>query len=189
VKSNVIEWKSADEICTLGADKGYDATAFVAIRAFKVTPHRTELERETLRSGMSPASTRGPLRTRSLRPLSTLSTWRSPPSHPQKRSRILMTKPATPCPWDAPIGYRRRPRGLRQQCSRAVAQHLGQRIGKSSWLGKLENVSLGHGFAGEVEASNTPTIRRLNSSRRHQLSPITRREQRSAQSMPHFKYD
>ena len=29
VKSNVIEWKSADEICTLGADKGYDATAFV----------------------------------------------------------------------------------------------------------------------------------------------------------------
>ena len=35
--------------------------------------------------------------------------------------------------------------GLRQQRSRAVAQHLGQRIGKSSWLGELESVSLGHG--------------------------------------------
>ena len=39
MKSNVIEWKGADEICTLCADKGYDATAFVAIRALKVTPH------------------------------------------------------------------------------------------------------------------------------------------------------
>jgi hypothetical protein len=34
--------------------------------------------------------------------------------------------------------------GLRQQRSRAVAQNLGQRIGKSSWLGELENVSVGH---------------------------------------------
>jgi hypothetical protein len=34
---------------------------------------------------------------------------------------------------------------LRQQRSRAIAQHLRQRISKSSWLGKLENVSLGHG--------------------------------------------
>ena len=50
---------------------------------------------------------------------------------------------------------------LRQQRSRAVAQHLGQRIGKSSWLGQLESVSLSHG--GEVEASNTPTIRRFTS--------------------------
>src|SRR5512145_1189672 len=31
---------------------------------------------------------------------------------------------------------------LGQQRSRAVAQHLGQRISKSSWLGELENVSL-----------------------------------------------
>ena len=31
--------------------------------------------------------------------------------------------------------------------SRAVAQNLGQRIGKSSWLGELENVSLGHGVS------------------------------------------
>jgi hypothetical protein len=36
---------------------------------------------------------------------------------------------------------------LRQQRSRAVAQHLGQRIGKSSWLGELENVSVGHGVS------------------------------------------
>src|SRR5262249_26461536 len=31
-----------------------------------------------------------------------------------------------------------------------------------------------HSFAGEVEASNTPTIRRLTLSRRHQLSLIAR---------------
>jgi hypothetical protein len=36
---------------------------------------------------------------------------------------------------------------LRQQRSRAVAQNLGQRIGKSSWLRQLENVSLGHGVS------------------------------------------
>src|SRR5262245_61366306 len=36
---------------------------------------------------------------------------------------------------------------LRQQRSRAVAQHLGQRIGKSSCLGELENSSLGHGVS------------------------------------------
>jgi ribosomal protein L22 len=36
-----------------------------------------------------------------------------------------------------------------------------------------------HSFAGEVEASNTPTIRRLNPSRRHQLQVIAllRREE------------
>ena len=36
---------------------------------------------------------------------------------------------------------------LGQQRSRAGAQHLGQRIGKSSWLGELENISLGHGVS------------------------------------------
>src|SRR5438552_16775815 len=36
---------------------------------------------------------------------------------------------------------------LRQQRSRAVAQNLGQRIGKTSWLGELENVSVGHGVS------------------------------------------
>src|SRR3984893_15096980 len=37
--------------------------------------------------------------------------------------------------------------GLCQKGSRAVAQNLGQRIGKSSWLRELENVSLGHGVS------------------------------------------
>ncbi len=36
---------------------------------------------------------------------------------------------------------------LRKQRSRAVAQNLGQRIGESSWLGELENVSVGHGVS------------------------------------------
>jgi hypothetical protein len=36
---------------------------------------------------------------------------------------------------------------LRQQRSCAVAQNLGQRIGKSSWLGELENVSVGNGVS------------------------------------------
>ena len=36
---------------------------------------------------------------------------------------------------------------LRQQRTRTVAQNLGQRIGKSSWLGELENVSVGHGVS------------------------------------------
>src|SRR5215470_8283749 len=55
------------------------------------------------------------------------------------------------------------------------AQNLGQRVGKSPWLRESENISVGHGvclLAGEVEASNTPTIRRLTLSRRHQLSLI-----------------
>src|SRR5262245_23513324 len=66
---------------------------------------------------------------------------------------------------------------LRHQRSCAVAQHLGQRIDKSSWLGELENISLGHGVSllrWRVEASSTPTIRRLIPSCRHQLSPIAR---------------
>src|SRR5262249_13132134 len=36
---------------------------------------------------------------------------------------------------------------LRQKRSRAVAQNLGQRIGKSSWLPELENISLSHGVS------------------------------------------
>src|SRR5271170_4425003 len=37
--------------------------------------------------------------------------------------------------------------GPRQQRSRAVAKHLGQRIGECPWLGGLENISLGHGVS------------------------------------------
>src|SRR5882724_11869974 len=36
---------------------------------------------------------------------------------------------------------------MRQQCSRTVTQYLGQRICKSSWLGELENISVGHGVS------------------------------------------
>src|SRR5205807_2987283 len=36
---------------------------------------------------------------------------------------------------------------LRQKRSRAVAQNLGQRIAKSSWLRELENISVGHGVS------------------------------------------
>ena len=68
--------------------------------------------------------------------------------------------------------------GLSQQRSRAVAQHLGQRISRSSWLRELEktlvSVTAYHSFGREVEASSTPTIRRLTPSCRHQLSPIAR---------------
>src|SRR5258705_1536641 len=43
--------------------------------------------------------------------------------------------------------------------------------GWESWK-TLVSVTAYHSFGGEVEASNTPTIRRLIPSRRHQLSPI-----------------
>src|SRR6516162_4354238 len=82
--------------------------------------------------------------------------------------------------------------GLRQNRSRAVAQNLGQRIAKSSWLRELENISVGHGvslLAGEVEASNTPTIRRLTLSRRHQLSPIARRWRARPDSLRRQRHD
>src|SRR5262249_17347678 len=36
---------------------------------------------------------------------------------------------------------------LRQKRPRPVAQNLGQRIGKSSWLRELQNISLGHGVS------------------------------------------
>src|SRR5208282_5790312 len=63
----------------------------------------------------------------------------------------------------------------RQQRTRAAAQNFGERIGESPWLGELENVSLGHGVSllrWRSGGSNTPTIRRLTPSCRHQLSPI-----------------
>ena len=43
--------------------------------------------------------------------------------------------------------------------------------GWASWK-TLLSVTAYHAFAGEVEASNTPTIRRLTPSRRHQLQAI-----------------
>src|SRR5262245_12905404 len=64
---------------------------------------------------------------------------------------------------------------LRQQRSVAAAQNIGQRVRKSSWLRKLENVSVGHGVSllqWRSGGSNTLTIRRLIPSCRHQLSSI-----------------
>lgn len=53
---------------------------------------------------------------------------------------------------------------MREQGMRPVAQNLGERIGEGLWLSQLDDVSVGHGihsFGGEVEALDTPTIRRL----------------------------
>src|SRR5262249_30250981 len=65
--------------------------------------------------------------------------------------------------------------GLRQQRSRAVAQNLGQRISKTSWLREFENVSVGHGVSllrwrsgGVKHPHDTPPFPLC----RHQLSPI-----------------
>ncbi len=63
----------------------------------------------------------------------------------------------------------------RQQGPGAAAQHLGQRIGKRRWLGKLQNVIVAHGVSllrWRGGGSITPTIRRLNPSPRHQLLAI-----------------
>jgi hypothetical protein len=61
--------------------------------------------------------------------------------------------------------------GMGQKGTSTAAQHLGKR----PWLGKLENVTLGHGVSllqWRSGGSNTPTIRRLTPSRRHQLPRI-----------------
>ena len=65
----------------------------------------------------------------------------------------------------------------RQQGPGAAAQHLGQRIGKRRWLGKLQNGIVTHGVSllrWRSGGSITPTIRRLNPSPRHQLLAIAR---------------
>jgi hypothetical protein len=36
---------------------------------------------------------------------------------------------------------------LGQKCSCTIAQNLGQRISKTSWLGELEHVTIGHGVS------------------------------------------
>src|SRR4051812_27082714 len=65
--------------------------------------------------------------------------------------------------------------GLRQQGSGALAQNFGQRVGELCWLDQLDDSILGHGVSllrWRSGGSNTPTIRRLNPSRRHQLPRI-----------------
>src|SRR4051812_20873145 len=53
---------------------------------------------------------------------------------------------------------------LRQQGTRSVAQHLGERVSKRPWLKQLDHGSIGHGVSllcWRSGGSNTPTIRRL----------------------------
>src|SRR6476620_9227543 len=53
---------------------------------------------------------------------------------------------------------------LRQQGTRSVAQHLGERVSKRHWLKQLDHGSIGHGVSllcWRSGGSNTPTIRRL----------------------------
>src|SRR4051812_8506277 len=65
--------------------------------------------------------------------------------------------------------------GLRQQGSRALAQNFGERVGELCWLDQLDDIILGHGVSllrWRSGGWNTPTIRRLNPSRRHQIPRI-----------------
>src|SRR5437763_8548641 len=53
---------------------------------------------------------------------------------------------------------------VRQQGTRSVAQHLGERVSKRPWLKQLDHGSIGHGVSllcWRSGGSNTPTIRRL----------------------------
>jgi hypothetical protein len=64
---------------------------------------------------------------------------------------------------------------LGQQGARTIAQDLGQLVSEDPWLNQLKDVIVGHGVSllqWRSGGSNTPTIRRLIDSRRHQLSAI-----------------
>src|SRR5262249_16031593 len=64
---------------------------------------------------------------------------------------------------------------LGQKRAGTAAQHLSQRVGQRTWLGKLENITVGHGVSllqWRSGGENTPTIRRLTLSCRHQLLRI-----------------
>src|SRR3954465_13059935 len=53
---------------------------------------------------------------------------------------------------------------LRQQGTRSIAQHLGERVSKRPWLKQLDHGSIGHGVSllcWRSGGSDTPTIRRL----------------------------
>src|SRR5205814_422837 len=62
--------------------------------------------------------------------------------------------------------------GLGQKRAGTAAQHLRQWVGKRAWLGKLENITVGHGVSllqWRSGGANTPTIRRPTLACRHQL--------------------
>src|SRR5262249_18868254 len=67
----------------------------------------------------------------------------TPEDHRRIAARLVRDKPNDPAP--GPAGGQTT--YVRQQGWCAVAQHLGQWISKSSWLGEPENVSLGHGVS------------------------------------------
>src|SRR6516165_1542957 len=124
---------------------------------------------------------------------------RSEPSPPRSRTRgqrtatgpmPVMISRSGRCPWRT---NRRRPSSvslsawqlskLETSASTACARSTRAPLRKISVSGSVKvpgceswkilvSVTAYHSFAGEVEASNTPTIRRLTLSRRHQLSPI-----------------
>src|SRR5215510_1553835 len=124
---------------------------------------------------------------------------RSQPSPPRSRTRgqrtatgpmPVMISRSGRCPWRT---NRRRPSSvslsawqlskLETSASTACARSARAPLRKTSVSGSVKvpgceswktlvSVTAYHSFAGEVEASNTPTIRRLTPSHRHQLSPI-----------------
>src|SRR4029079_18752954 len=64
---------------------------------------------------------------------------------------------------------------VREQGTRTVTQNLSQRIAESSRLSQLDDVTVVHGVSllwWRSGGSNTPTIRRLTPSCRHQLPRI-----------------
>ncbi len=74
--------------------------------------------------------------------------------------------------------------GLRQERSCAVAQHIGQQIGKHPWLGQLDEIILGHGVSllrwrsGGVEhPHDTPPYPFTPSPTSAHNSPIARSQQ------------
>src|SRR5271165_5392826 len=73
----------------------------------------------------------------------------------QASTAIIGDLVSAPLPQRCHLGFHR----LRQKRSCAVAQDLGQWIGKSPWLGELQNVSVGRGvssFDGEWRPRTTP---------------------------------
>src|SRR5712691_5036484 len=120
------------------------------------SPTRSRTRGQCTATGPMPVmilrSGRWPWRTRRWRPSSvSLSAWQ-----PSKAA----TSASTACASSA-----RAP--LRNTSVSGSAKVPGWQSGKT-----LVSVTAYHSFGGEVEASNTPTIRRLTPSCRHQLSPI-----------------
>src|SRR5437016_7612507 len=80
--------------------------------------------------------------------------------------------------------------GLGQERAGTAAQHLRQWVGKRAWLGKLENITVGHGVSllqWRSGGTNTPTIRRPTLACRHQLLRLAR-PVLSTDNAPHREY-